>query len=257
MLNSVPTQEEVEERKGAATAANSLLEETMMAEHHHKQVMADWHASEQSASAEGIALAAERAARQKDLYAAFKVFDADNSGKLTFGELKAILQRNVPGNTPMSDADIRGLIERVDGSLPGSEKDGMLDVREFVKAMTEDEDAQEVVTGNDKVVSAQYQRRFDENKDAIKELFKALDTDGSGHVDVHELEPVATLLHGEAFVKEDYLSWYDSNGKGDGKFDLKEFGWYVADCANCEADKMEEWIAKMKEAIVAVKGLRS
>ena len=30
-------------------------------------------------------------------------------------------------------------------------------------------------------------------------------------------------------------------------------GRYVADCANCEAHKMEEWIEKMRESIATVK----
>ena len=220
-----PTEAEVEARKEEATEATSLLDETLEAGRFHTQVMADWRAAEQKMTPAGQALAAARASRQQDLIAAFKVFDRDNNGKLTFDELRAILLRAVPGSAPMSEHDIIWLIERFDGSVEGSEKDGMLDVHEFVKALTEDEGVQDAVTTNEEVVTAQYQRRFDENRAAITSLFKAIDTNGSGYVEVGELEPVATLLHGEAFVKEDYLAWYDTNGKGDGKFDIKEFGW--------------------------------
>ena len=247
-----PTEAELAARRGEANEASSLLDETIEAARHHKQIMADWRAAEHRATPEGRAAAASQAAKRRDLLAAFRVFDADGSGKLSFAELQAILQRSVPGNAPMSDADIRALIERFDGSVAGSERDGMLDVAEFVQALTSDAAVEATITSNDRVLLAQYQRRFDENEAAIVSLFEALDADGSGYIDVGELEPVATLLHGEAFVKEDYLRWYDTNGKGDGRFDLKEFGWYVADCADCQADQMAEWIQRMRESIATV-----
>jgi len=248
------TEAEVEARRGQADEATSLLDDAMQAGRHHNQVLKDWHAAEHAETADGKAAAAARDATEGDLVAAFKIFDTDGNGTLTADELKAILQRPSPGSTPMSDADISYLIECFDGSVAGSKKDGLLDVNEFIKALAEDAKVRDATASNDTILTAQYQRRFDENREAITELFKSIDTDSSGYIDVGELEPVATLLHGEVFVKEDYLAWYDLNGKGDGKFDLKEFGWYVADCAGCEADKMEEWVSKMRDSIAAVKG---
>lgn len=219
------TEAEVEARKDGANEATSLLDEAMQAAHHHNAVMKDWHATEHAQTAEGKAATAAREATERDLVEAFKIFDADANGTLTADELKAILQRPSPGSTPMSDADIAYLIECFDGSVAGSKKDGMLDVNEFIKALTEDTKVRDATASNDTILTAQYQRRFDENVEAITVLFKAIDTDNSGYIDVAELEPVATLLHGEVFIKDDYLAWYDLNGKGDGKFDLKEFGW--------------------------------
>jgi len=101
-----------------------------------------------------------------------------------------------------------------------------------------------------------YDRPFNDHKEAITDLFELLDTDDSQYIEINEMKEVVTFYSGDAFVEADFLSWYDSNGsskdegpESDGKFDLKEFGWYIADCAECDSAKMPDEIAKFKAAI--------
>ena len=65
---------------------------------------------------------------------------------------------------------------------------------------------------------------------------------------MNEMEKIVNLAS-PPFDADSYMAWYDSNGgKSDGSFDKREFGWYIVDCAENDADKMAEWIAKFKEA---------
>ena len=173
----------------------TALDDTIRAEAGKKSAWADW-------QKENDILA--RKAKENDLIAAFKVFDTDNSGKLTFSELTAILQRRVPGRKPMSTHDIRALIDEFDGSVEGSEKDGMLDVAEFVRAMTADTYLQRAVTTNDQVQSNQYQRALDR-----------YDKDQSGGLSVAELRPVLIASGGAANEAREVVEKYDTDGDGE------------------------------------------
>lgn len=47
---------------------------------------------------------------------------------------------------------------------------------------------------------------------------------------------MVSLYQGEAYDEAEFMSWYDDHGEedgGDGTISIKEFGWYVADCADC------------------------
>jgi len=72
-----------------------------------------------------------------------------------------------------------------------------------------------------------YDKRVEAHLLRIKELFNKLDHDKSGSLDGKEMKEVMTLVSGEDFDMQAYLDWYDKNGKGDGSFDVKEFGWSV------------------------------
>jgi len=72
--------------------------------------------------------------------------------------------------------------------------------------------------------------------DAIKSLFDKLDANGSGLLEKAELKEVVSKYNGEAFNEGQFFAWFDRHGSSayggpDGKLDLKEFGWYLADIA--------------------------
>ncbi|RWV83899.1 hypothetical protein GW17_00054434, partial [Ensete ventricosum] len=62
----------------------------------------------------------------------FKAMDTDNSGSITFDELKAGLRRY--GST-MKDTEIRDLMEAVRQRVPFMVQDGSIDYGEFVAMM--------------------------------------------------------------------------------------------------------------------------
>ena len=69
------TEEAHAARKIEAQETSSVLDETLTAARMHNQVMKDFHAEEHKYTKDGIAMEAARVAREKDLYAAFKIFD--------------------------------------------------------------------------------------------------------------------------------------------------------------------------------------
>ena len=79
-------------------------------------------------------------------------------------------------------------------------------------------------------------------------MFQDIDFDKSKRLDMLEMEKIVNLVS-PPFDADSYMAWYDSNGgKSDGSFDRREFGWYIVDCAENDATKMPEWIAKFQEA---------
>ena len=86
----------------------------------------------------------------------------------------------------------------------------------------------------------------------IQELFEKLDADKSGELDTDELKAVVGLYQGEAYDEAEFMSWYDAHeeeGGGDGTISIKEFGWYLADCAECNPAKMAETLANFEETV--------
>mmetsp|Transcript_36547 Transcript_36547/g.96451 ORF Transcript_36547/g.96451 Transcript_36547/m.96451 type:complete len:222 (+) Transcript_36547:111-776(+) len=182
---------------------------------------------------------------------AFKTFDTDGSGTLSKDELINILTRE-GGGAALSPEVAEALIAEFDKN-----GDGVLDVDEFIECWSAVGTAAEQgdLTTSDGYTNDMYDRIFKANKDGVTELFEMLDTDESQFIEIKEMKDVVAFYQGEAFVESDFLAWYDSNANddsgevSDGKFDLKEFGWYIADCAECVNDKMPEVIAEFKKAI--------
>ena len=51
------------------------------------------------------------------------------------------------------------------------------------------------------------------------------------------------------------MSWYDAHGGddgGDGTISVKEFGWCLADCAECDSIKMIETLARFEATVDVV-----
>ena len=66
------------------------------------------------------------------------------------------------------------------------------------------------------------------------------------------------LYQGEAFDQASFFEWYDVHHDGaehgpDGSLDLREFGWYIADCAGCVEASMPAVITAFSEAIDYIK----
>ena len=78
--------------------------------------------------------------RREKLIAAFKVFDADNSGSLSVDEFKKVLQRDKGSHLEMTDEDVKELLETFDEN-----EDGTLSVDEFCEAMVSMSMAEELV----------------------------------------------------------------------------------------------------------------
>jgi len=189
------------------------------------------------------AAAAIAMASVSDMKAAFKELDAGAKGTISADELKAIL---MSGKIPLSEVDCDWIIGDLD-----PEKKGVLSMSTFipqfcgVEPPTESRESRRDDPSHDP-----YNAAVEPFQDQIKQLFEALDADNSGSLDGAEMKRVVEVYSGETFVEEDFLSWYDSNGDSeDGEFDLTEFGWYIADCAECNLEKMEATIQSFKEAI--------
>jgi len=68
----------------------------------------------------------------------------------------------------------------------------------------------------------------------IAKVFAALDADGDGSLDMEELRATVAGFNGVKYKDVDYdafLKQYDAHSTPDGRIDLKEFGWYLADWA--------------------------
>lgn len=179
-------------------------------------------------------------AQQKDILAAFKLFDKDDSGALDAKEFAAILTR--PGETALSEHDAAEIIKEFDAN-----GDGVLQFKEFAKAWGK---LVGQITENSDYTDDMYKRRIEPHLPAINRLFDKLDKDKNGDLSGDEVEEIITVYQGEAYNHDDFMSWYDSHGgNADGTWDVTEFGWYIADCAECEESKMVPVMEAFEEAI--------
>mmetsp|Transcript_2752 Transcript_2752/g.7653 ORF Transcript_2752/g.7653 Transcript_2752/m.7653 type:complete len:198 (+) Transcript_2752:25-618(+) len=186
--------------------------------------------------------------KARDIKAAFDIFDKDGSGKMSASELRSILKRQ--GSGPVfSDKEVDELLKLFD-----KDNDKSLNLAEFTIAWAFHGSK---FRGTEIYTNDLYERRVAPWTSQIGELFASLDIDKSGFVEPAEMAKVITVVSGYAFDEEEYLSWYDSNGgQSDGKLDLKEFGWYICDLAECEEDRMEKAIESFREAIHYVQNVR-
>ncbi|XP_076923010.1 calcium-dependent protein kinase 26-like [Bidens hawaiensis] len=123
----------------------------------------------------------------------FKAMDTDNSGAITFDELKAGLRKF--GST-LKDVEIRDLMDAAD-----VDKSGTIDYGEFVAATI-------------------HLNKL-EREEHLVAAFKYFDKDGSGYITVDELQQVCTDHNMTDFLVEDIIKEVDQDN--DGRIDYGEF----------------------------------
>ena len=186
--------------------------------------------------------------KAKDIKAAFELFDVNGTGKLSESDLRAILTRP-GGEAVFTDAEVDDLLKKYD-----KDHDKELSLAEFTISWCFHGSK---FSGTQLYTNDMYERRAGPHQEAIAKLFAKMDVDQSGFIEPSEMAKVVTVVSGYAFDEEEYLSWYDSSGgRSDGKFDLKEFGWYIVDLAQCDEDKMLGAISDFDEAIDYVQNVR-
>eukprot|EP00325_Prymnesiales_sp_UTEX-LB-985_P031799 CAMPEP_0174731172 /NCGR_PEP_ID=MMETSP1094-20130205/57026_1 /TAXON_ID=156173 /ORGANISM="Chrysochromulina brevifilum, Strain UTEX LB 985" /LENGTH=326 /DNA_ID=CAMNT_0015933521 /DNA_START=64 /DNA_END=1044 /DNA_ORIENTATION=- len=203
------------------------------------------------------------ALESRKIVEAFKTFDLDNDGEITTEELMQVLMR--PGSAQaMSRKDAEEFINQFDLGAA----DGKLSLKEFGQAwgsfgtfLSEASTAFKQEKAN--AAAAEDIRKYDlcigQHREAIEVLFRRLDVHGDhgadGHLSANELSNVVAFYHGEVFDAEEFFSWYDvhqADGQHhgpDGQLDLREFGWYIADCAHCDPNQMRHVLENFTEAV--------
>ena len=198
-----------------------------------------------------------------EIKAAFSLFDKDASGTIDKAELYDILTYKGSGRESsigLTDALARQIIAEFD-----TNGDGILDLEEFAAAIST---IGTDIKQNEEYINNLYDRRAEPHAEAIKELFDKLDTDEDGLLSTNELRDVIEFYEGAEFDEAAFVAWYETNHEvrikrggyirmdevmkatqKDGKLDVIEFGWYVVEQATCEADKMQEVIEGLGDAI--------
>ncbi|XP_076883487.1 calcium-dependent protein kinase 26-like [Bidens hawaiensis] len=123
----------------------------------------------------------------------FKAMDTDNSGAITFDELKAGLKRF--GST-LKDTEIRDLMDAAD-----VDNSGTIDYGEFVAA-------------------TMHLNKLDREEHLVS-AFRYFDKDGSGYITVDELQQACTDHNMTDFLVEDIIKEVDQDN--DGRIDYGEF----------------------------------
>ncbi|KAI3774202.1 hypothetical protein L1987_48747 [Smallanthus sonchifolius] len=123
----------------------------------------------------------------------FKAMDTDNSGAITFDELKAGLKRF--GST-LKDTEIRDLMDAAD-----VDNSGTIDYGEFVAA-------------------TMHLNKLDREEHLVA-AFRYFDKDGSGYITVDELQQACTDHNMSDFLVEDIIKEVDQDN--DGRIDYGEF----------------------------------
>ncbi|KAI3804074.1 hypothetical protein L1987_32244 [Smallanthus sonchifolius] len=123
----------------------------------------------------------------------FKAMDTDNSGAITFDELKAGLKRF--GST-LKDTEIRDLMDAAD-----VDNSGTIDYGEFVAA-------------------TMHLNKLDREEHLVA-AFRYFDKDGSGYITVDELQQACTDHNTTDFLVEDIIMEVDQDN--DGRIDYGEF----------------------------------
>ncbi|KAK9070836.1 hypothetical protein SSX86_009404 [Deinandra increscens subsp. villosa] len=123
----------------------------------------------------------------------FKAMDTDNSGAITFDELKAGLKRF--GST-LKDTEIRDLMDAAD-----VDNSGTIDYGEFVAA-------------------TMHLNKLDREEHLVA-AFRYFDKDGSGYITVDELQQACTDHNMTDFLVEDIIKEVDQDN--DGRIDYGEF----------------------------------
>jgi len=142
---------------------------------------------------------AECARKTKEVKEIFDLFDEDNSGSISLDEFGKLLS-SVAGIT--DPAELHDIATTLDES-----GDGEVDFEEFLNWYAR---RQEVAESMD-------------NEELVKRIFRVVDKDGSGHIDIPELAEAFESL-GEK-VSEADLQWLlsECDEDGSGTIDMEEF----------------------------------
>ena len=90
-----------------------------------------------------------------------------------------------------------------------------------------------------------YQHILQGHRKQIGDLFKEIDLDGSGTLDLAELEDIIKEVEGGKFNEKDFFGFFKGKTPDD-ELNQTEFGWYIADQAG-ENDKVSEFIEKCRD----------
>ena len=76
----------------------------------------------------------------------------------------------------------------------------------------------------------------------------------AGVLSISELRGVLRAVQGSDFSEEAFFRWHDVHGRerhfgSGGMVDRQEFGWYVADCAECQSGKMDLIVQEFADAV--------
>lgn len=135
-----------------------------------------------------------------DLKEAFKLFDKDNDGSITWRELGEVMKKL--GQNP-TDEELQDMVNEVD-----NDSNGIIDFDEFCAMMT----PKVLGDGSNSV-----------NDEELKEAFKVFDKDGDGKISAKELKSVMSSL-GEQLTDEEVQNMIkDADKNGDGEIDYDEF----------------------------------
>ncbi|KAI3424476.1 hypothetical protein D9Q98_010026 [Chlorella vulgaris] len=141
--------------------------------------------------------------QEKELRAAFNMFDKDSSGSIDVSELKLVLRAMGQFPTPTELAE---LMQRMD-----ADGNGEVDFQEFVNAMAG-------------------QQEEDELGDQLQELqdvFSLFDADGSGQLSADELQRALKILGVSMSTAEVELLIKEVDADGDGEISCDELLQYV------------------------------
>jgi calmodulin len=144
-----------------------------------------------------------------DLWAAFRVFDKDGDGSISFEELKEVVQKIRVGVT---DLEVFEMMNEAD-----TNKDGQIDFKEFITLMAKQI---EVIHGiGAKLLS---------KSSSIRRIFKTMDSNYYGYLSTAQFRaaldnPDFGLTDLSTREKDLVVAYCDGADKSDGKIDYREF----------------------------------
>eukprot|EP01113_Clastostelium_recurvatum_P007184 TRINITY_DN1332_c0_g1_i1.p1 TRINITY_DN1332_c0_g1~~TRINITY_DN1332_c0_g1_i1.p1 ORF type:complete len:153 (+),score=49.56 TRINITY_DN1332_c0_g1_i1:72-530(+) len=125
---------------------------------------------------------------------AFQLFDRDNDGKISTGELGTVMRSL--GQNP-TQAELKDIVKEVDDGT------GHVDFPTFLTVM-------------------QRKMKHSDNEEDIREAFKVFDKNGNGFISVSELRHVLTTI-GEKLTKEEFDGMLKEARLVDGQINFEEF----------------------------------
>ena len=146
-------------------------------------------------------------AQLKQLKGAFRTFDKDLDGKITFEELKEVLNTLSSEDSKVDDEEVKDMLTMMD-----SDRSGTISFEEFV--------SMQVRGGAESTPEA-----VEETNEDLENAFLVLDKDNSGFVEVKELK---AMMKTQGILDADLDKTVrsmilEADEDGDGKINLNEF----------------------------------